>query len=154
MPASFNFFTYVTNGSGNVTSQTPTTNAGGSIGTSARYERYYTVSSTANGTATKPFSRESYVFNGTSNVSGFGAISVWDFTLNSANTITRGTGNWSIGNKLTISQGTINFGTGPFGTSTFGDGITLIKAATFGSSSITSIFMIKFYVLFKINKIC
>ena len=83
-PASFAWFGYVTSAGGFVYGQVPTENAGGSIGAAARYVRYYTVSSTADGASTAPFSRNSYVFNETADISDFGAISVYDFTMNTA----------------------------------------------------------------------
>mgnify|MGYP000955664216 FL=1 len=110
-PSAFNFFTYVTSSGGFVYGQVPTENGGGNIGTSARYERYYTVSTTAIGSSTPPFSRNSYVFNRTGDASGFGAISVYDFTMNSSGrTITRGSGAWTIDGNLRIDNGTVNFG--------------------------------------------
>jgi len=55
-PASFLFFGYLTSPGGFVYGQVPNENAGAFIGTSATYGRYYTVSSTADGASTKPFS--------------------------------------------------------------------------------------------------
>jgi glycosidase len=55
-PASFLFFGYLTSPGGFVFGQVPTENAGAFIGTAATYTRYYTVSSTADGASTKPFS--------------------------------------------------------------------------------------------------
>ncbi len=110
-PASFAWFGYVTSGGGSVYGQVPTENAGGAIGGAARYGRYYTVSSTADGLSTAPFSRNSYVFNETADISGFGAISVYDFTMNSAGrTITRGSGAWTIGGSLRVDAGAVSFG--------------------------------------------
>jgi glycosidase len=63
-PASFNFFSYVTNGGGFVYGQVPTGNPGGNIGTSAVYSRYYSVLNTNNGASTPPFSREQNVGGG------------------------------------------------------------------------------------------
>jgi CRISPR/Cas system CMR-associated protein Cmr5 small subunit len=124
MPASFNFFTYVTTSGGNVFSQTPIVNASGNIGTSARYERYYTVTSTANGSATKPFSRESYVFNSTTDNNAFGAINVYDFTMNSSGRQIARTGvtNWNITGNLVVGNGTVFFGSGgSYGTTSVSD---------------------------------
>ena len=73
--------------------------------------RYYTVSSTADGASTAPFSRNSYVFNGTASIINFAAISVYDFTMNSAGlTITRGSGDWNIAGSLRVDVGTVSFG--------------------------------------------
>lgn len=115
IPASFNFFVYKTSSAGFVYGQQPTANSPvGSIGTTARWQRYYTVTSTTNGSATKPFSRDCYVFNSTSNITGFGAISVWDFTMNSSGlSLTRTTGAggaWTISGSLVVGNGTVDFG--------------------------------------------
>jgi len=114
MPASFNWFGYVTSPGGYVYGEMPSANPGGTIGTAARWERYYSVSSTANGSATKPFSQDSYVFNSLSNHTGFGAIGIFDFTMNSPGySITRASGAggaWNISGKLLVADGTIDFG--------------------------------------------
>lgn len=118
IPSCFTWFGYVTTSGGFVYGTVPTENAGGSIGTSARYERYYMVTSTANGAATKPFSRNCYVFNSTSDNNSFGAISVFDFTMNtSGRQISRGTtnGDWTIANDLVVNNGTVFFGSGAGG---------------------------------------
>ena len=100
--------------------------------------RYYTVSSTADASSTKPFSRESYVFNGTSDISGFGTISVYDFTMNtSTRTITRGSGAWTISGNLVVNNGTLSFGStadacSVTGNSTIGSGGTLTLSSTVG----------------------
>jgi hypothetical protein len=121
-PAAFNWFGYVTSPGGFVYGQVPTENSGGSIGTAARYDRYYTVSSTANGSSTKPFSRNSYVFNSATDVSGFGALSVYDFTMNSSGrTLTRGSGAWSIAGQLRVDAGTVSFGATTDSASVAGD---------------------------------
>ena len=115
-PTSFNFFSYKTSSGGFVYAQQPTSNAGGTIGTSARYSYYYTVTSTADTAATKPFSRMSYVFNSTSAITGFGSIGVWDFTMNSGGggtSLTRTTGAggaWTISGNLVVGSGTVDFG--------------------------------------------
>ncbi|HJQ26123.1 MAG TPA: alpha-amylase family glycosyl hydrolase [Blastocatellia bacterium] len=69
-PASFLFFGYLTSPGGFVYGQVPQDNAGAFIGTSASYSHYYTVSSTANGASTKPFSINSSSAPGTINFSG------------------------------------------------------------------------------------
>ncbi len=110
-PSSFAWFGYLTSSSGYVYGQVPTENTGGYIGSSARWGRYYIVNSTADGASTKPFSRNCYVFNNTSDISGFGDIAVYDFTMNSTGrTITRGSGDWTIGGSLRVDNGTIDFG--------------------------------------------
>ncbi len=114
IPASFTWFGYVTSSTGWVYGEMPSANPGGSIGTAARWERYYTVSSTTDGSATKPFSQDSYVFNSLTSHTGFGAIGIFDFTMNSAGySITRASGAggaWNISGALVISEGTIDFG--------------------------------------------
>lgn len=110
-PTSFAWFGYATSSSGFVYAPVPPENPSGNIGTAARYVRYYIVNNTGNGTSTKPFSRNCYVFNGTSDISGFGAISVYDFTINTTGrTISRGSGAWNIEGTLGVYNGTINFG--------------------------------------------
>lgn len=124
-PASFAWLGYVTSSGGSVYGTVPPENAGGTIGTDARYSRYYIVNDTNTGTATKPFSRNSYVFNSTADIPGFGAISVYDFTMNTpSRSITRGSGAWNIAGDLTISAGTINFGSVTDG-ATVGGNVTL-----------------------------
>ncbi len=114
IPASFTWFGYVTSPGGYVYAEMPSANPGGFIGTSARWERYYTVSSTADLTATKPFSQDSYVFNSLTSHTGFGAIGIFDFTMNSAGySITRASGAggaWNISGALVIWEGTVDFG--------------------------------------------
>ncbi len=115
-PAAFNFFSYVTSASGFVYGQVPVENGGGTIGTLARYARYYTVSTTTIGSATPPFSRNSYVFNSTSDITSFGGISVYDFTMNTSGRFISRTGatsgNWAIGGNMVVADGTIFFGSG------------------------------------------
>ncbi|WP_460575579.1 GEVED domain-containing protein [Flavobacterium koreense] len=115
-PAAFNFFSYVTSSGGFVYGQTPTENAGGSIGTGARYSRYYTVSSTTTGSSTLPFSRNSYVFNSASDVNAFGPINAYDFTMNtSSRLISRSgatAGDWNIAGNLVVGNGIIYLGSG------------------------------------------
>ena len=119
-PASFNWFGYVAYSGGGAYASIPTENPGSgggtTIGSSARWERYYTVSSTTTGSSTAPFSRNSYVFNNTSDANSFGAISVYDFTMNSSGRYISRTGatsqNWSISGNLIAGAGTIYFGSG------------------------------------------
>jgi hypothetical protein len=114
LPTSMNFFSYFTNSSGFVYGEQPTENGQGNITTSARFDRYYTVTTTTVGSSTPPFSRNSYVFNSTSDNNTFGAISVWDFTMNTGGRqIARsGTGAWSIGGSLVVNNGSVFFGSG------------------------------------------
>ncbi|MEP7164082.1 MAG: T9SS type A sorting domain-containing protein [Ferruginibacter sp.] len=115
-PASFNFFGYNTSAGGFIYNTQPTANATGALGTSIRYERYYTVSTTTVGSSTPPFSRNSFVFNNTADENSFGSISVYDFTMNSTGRlISRSgatTGNWSIAGNMVVGNGTIFFGSG------------------------------------------
>ncbi|WP_191963356.1 beta strand repeat-containing protein, partial [Flavobacterium luteum] len=103
IPSSFNFFSYkaYTNG---IYNQQPTANPTGSIGTSARNERYYTVSSTGNGSSTKPFSRECVYTNqtGTSTFSGTGTF--YDFTVNQNLTVNVGS-SFTVSNQLFVGSG-------------------------------------------------
>jgi hypothetical protein len=112
--AGFNFFCYNTSSGGFVYNTQPTENGGGNIGTSARYSHYFNVTDATPVTGTPPFSRNCYVFNSTSDINNFGAISVWDFTMNtSGRQIARqGTGAWSIGGTLRVNNGTVFFGSG------------------------------------------
>lgn len=119
-PTSFAWCGYVTdnNVAGNYFSPVPTENSAGFIGTTGvRYERYYIVNSTGTSindvNTIKPFARNSYVFNSASSNNSFGAISVYDFTMNSNGLqISRGNtgGNWTIGGTLTVNDGSIYFG--------------------------------------------
>jgi len=122
-PASFNWFGYIAYAGGGAYASVPTENPGSggglTIGASARWDRYYTVSDTTVGAGTLPFSRNSYTFTSASDVSSFGAISAYDFTMNSSGRfISRTgnvTGNWTIGGNLTIGAGTIYMGSGGSG---------------------------------------
>ncbi len=139
-PASFAWFGYVTSSGGSVYGTVPTANPGGPIGTAARYSRYYIVNNTGNGTSTKPFSRDSYVFNSTTDITGFGAITVYDFTMNTASrTITRANdgSNWTINGALRIYQGTVNFGSNT-GSCTVNDSIAIASGGTLTLSNNTN----------------
>ncbi|WP_344816844.1 T9SS sorting signal type C domain-containing protein [Flavobacterium cheonanense] len=131
-PAAFNFFSYVTSAGGFVFGQTPTENAGGNIGTGARYSRYYTVSSTTSGSSTLPFSRNSYVFNSASDVTNFGPITAYDFTMNTSGRFISRTGNtagnWVINGNLVVGNGTIFLGSGggSYGTTTVAGNLNLL----------------------------
>src|SRR5581483_11443949 len=58
IPAQFNFFGYLTSSGGYVYGQVPNDNPGQTIGTSAQYTQYYSVTNAGNGTRTPPFSNE------------------------------------------------------------------------------------------------
>jgi hypothetical protein len=81
IPASFNFLCFGGYNTG-LYAQLPTQNTGGTVA-SVTLPYYYTVSTTANSTATKPFSRVSF-----SSKTGFSTLSsansLYDFTLNSS----------------------------------------------------------------------
>lgn len=110
-PSAFNWFGYATSSGGFVYGQAPVENGSGSIGTTARWARYFTVIDTGATTSQNPFLYNSYVFNSTSDVGGFGAINVYDFTMNTnGRKITRAdSGDWTIGNDLVIGAGTVQF---------------------------------------------
>lgn len=129
-PASFAWYSYATSGGGFVYGQVPVENAGGMIGVGARYARYYIVNGTNDGASVRPFSRNSYVFNSATDESTFGAITVYDFTMNSpGRTITRSTGAWTIGGALRIENGTISFGSVTDAASVAGD-VTVASTGT------------------------
>ncbi|PCJ66442.1 MAG: hypothetical protein COA58_06605 [Bacteroidetes bacterium] len=112
-PSQFNWLGFVSYSSG-CFAHVPTANPGG---TSPEMVRYYTIDNTNNSTAVKPFSQESYTHIG-SNITSFGAISIYDFTMNtSSSTITRSTGTWDIDGDLIINNGTIDFGSNDVSTS-------------------------------------
>jgi len=124
-PAAFNWFSYVTSSGGFVYGQLPTANTTGAIGTTARYERYYNLTNTATSTATKPMSRDCFVFNNTADENTFGAISVYDFTMNTTGRqIARTTGTWTIGGTLRVNAGSLYYGSGgSYGASTVAAGV-------------------------------
>ncbi|MFO0362375.1 MAG: hypothetical protein ACK500_11130, partial [Flavobacteriales bacterium] len=127
-PASFNWHShkiYDNSASNNgIYGQLPAENPGGAQNVAAytlQAVRYYTVSTTTIGSSTPPMSRNSYThpFGVTNN--SFGAISVWDFTMNSASQqIARTTGNWTINGNLVVANGSLFFGSfgGPYGSTT------------------------------------
>lgn len=112
-PASFNFTCYLVSNTGFAFGTCPAENPGGFIGTAARWERYFPVANTANGTSIRPFSRNSYVFNLAADNLTFGAIDVWDFTMNtSGRVIGRANGaggGWRVRNTLRITNGSVTF---------------------------------------------
>ncbi|MCC3158062.1 T9SS type A sorting domain-containing protein [Hymenobacter sp. 15J16-1T3B] len=114
-PSAFNWLGYeATTGSPYfIYDQTPNLNPAGNNGATPALSYYYTVSSTASASAVDPFSRTSYTFPG-GTVTNFGAISVYDFSLNTlGGSITRSSGAggaWTVANTLSIASGTLDFG--------------------------------------------
>ncbi len=119
MPDSFNFFAYHISTDGVVDNRVPLENPMGSVGTSARFQWYHTVRSTANASPiNKPFAHKSYVFNSASNIDNFGSLTCWDMTMNSAGQqIARQNtgGDWNIAGTMRVNAGTVFFGTGGSG---------------------------------------
>jgi hypothetical protein len=142
-PAAFNWFGYITDGNsgGNYFSKVPTANPGGILGTTlpnatntAGYERYFKITNTGNTTSTNPFSLDCYTFVRHTGVdaTSFGAITVEDFTMNTASrSITRASdgSNWTINGALRIYQGTVNFGSNT-GSCTVNDSIAIASGGT------------------------
>lgn len=152
MPSAFNWFGHVAYTGGGAYASVPTENPGSAagtiIGSSARWDRYYTVSTTTIGSATPPFSRNSYTFTSASDVTGFGSISAYDFTMNSSGRFVSRTGNvtgnWTIGGNLTIGAGTIYLGSGGsgYGTTSVAGNLNLLGGtydmdATTATTSVT-----------------
>ncbi|MBL7927101.1 MAG: T9SS type A sorting domain-containing protein [Bacteroidia bacterium] len=120
IPASFNWFGYCSyncsNTCGGMYGAVPNANPGGTfaMGSTPDCVRYFTVSSTANGSSTNPTSRDSYTHLGGS-ITNFGDIVCYDFTMNSpGQVITRLTGpgfkDWNINGTLLVNAGQIYFG--------------------------------------------
>lgn len=110
-PSAFNFFgcKLWANSTQGVYAQIPLENPGGSQPSNPytlTATHYFTVSNTADGSATKPFSQISYATNsGSASLSG----SFFDFTLNSSTATLNGA--TSIANCLTVTgSGTLNTG--------------------------------------------
>jgi hypothetical protein len=152
MPAAFNWFGYIAYTGGGAYASVPTENpgsgAGTGIGASATWERYYTVSTTTIGSATPPFSRNSYTYTSPFDISAIGAMSIYDFTMNSsghyASRTGNVTGNWVIGGNLTIGAGTVYMGSGGsgYGTTTVAGNLNLLGGtydmdATTAATSVT-----------------
>ena len=126
IPAAFNWLGYATNeqsgGSNYRYDQAPANPAslGTAGGSNPSLEYYYTIASTANGSATKPFLLKSYTVPRETYISNFGAIDVWDFTMNSPNvngqqySIVRSSagGTWTISGSLVVGNGIVYFGSG------------------------------------------
>lgn len=107
----------------------PAANPGGAQNVAAytmRDEYYYTVSVTTVGSSTPPMSRTSFTQPLDITNNSFGAISVWDFTMNSSGyqiaRLNTG-GNWVISNNLVVGAGTLYFGSGGsgYGTTSVGN---------------------------------
>lgn len=114
-PAAFNWMGYVAYNNG-MYAQVPVENYNGSfVSTNSNsLVRYFTVLNTGNGSSTNPFSLNSYTQPLAIGAANFGAISVWDFTMNSnAQTITRTAGAggvWTVSGTLVVADGTLSFG--------------------------------------------
>ena len=119
-PASFAWLGYI--GYNNSASDTgvygtvPFANPGGAFNQAATtkyYERYYIVNDTSSASCTPPFNHDSFVFNNTASESNFGAITVWDFTMNTTNVNISRNGSsgrdWIINHNLRVDNGTIDF---------------------------------------------
>ncbi|MEC4005923.1 hypothetical protein OX283_014735, partial [Flavobacterium sp. SUN052] len=135
IPASFNWSAYkmydVTASNNGIYGQLPANNPGGAQNVAAytlANNRYYTVSSTASGSSTLPFSRISYCQPIGTTTNGFGSASFYDFTVNPgagfqvARSATAG-GAWTISGNLVVGSGNLYFGSGgsTFGTTTVGN---------------------------------
>ncbi len=102
--------------------------------------RYFTVSSTTDGSSTSPVARNSFTQPLTASNGSFGDINVYDFTMNSASqTITRAnTSTWTIDGNLNVNNGTISSGTTTSdltvtGNVTVGSGTTLSLSTASGA---------------------
>lgn len=119
-PASFNWMGYIVYDGGaannGVYSPMPTENQAGAFNVSATTtynRRYFTVSTTGDGTSTKPFNRKSYSYVHTISQTGFGTLNdIHDFTMNAPGfSITRATGGgnpWTFTGNFRVDGGTIN----------------------------------------------
>ncbi len=127
-PAAFNWFGY----EGSLGSpyfvydQIPTRNYSGNSSSTPYFAYYNTVSNTSATGTTDPFGQQSYTFpmGVTNNL--FGAISVFDFTMNSpGQQISRGNtgGDWNIAGTLVVGNGALYFGSGTsiYGATTVGN---------------------------------
>ena len=127
-PPAFNWLGYETNlGSPDfIYDQTPGRIASGANGSTPYLAYYSTVSNTSATSTTNPFGQESYTFPMGQTNNSFGAISVFDFTMNSAGQqISRGNtgGDWNIAGTLVVGAGALYFGsnTNNFGATTAGN---------------------------------
>jgi len=120
IPASFNWFGYVTSGGGYGYNQLPSGNPSGTFGTSATAPNYFTVTKTADGNATPPFNQLSYATNtGSSTLHG----TYWDFTLNGSGVTLDGTHSIS-GTLNMVNSGSLTIGSNSLNVSTVsGNGV-------------------------------
>ena len=84
-PSSFAWFGYLTSSGGFVYGQIPTENGGGIIGNfGPRCPLLHCQQQLLgnNSSMLSSFRGNSYVFNSTTDITGFGSLSVWDFTMN------------------------------------------------------------------------
>ncbi|WP_133273703.1 T9SS type A sorting domain-containing protein [Hymenobacter radiodurans] len=138
-PANFNWLGYIAFPGGGAYGQVPIANPKGIIGTSANFVRYFTVLNTAVGSASNAFGPnglDSYSHSGP-NENTFGAINVYDFTLNTAGGfITRaGDGSaWNIQGNLRVGNGTLNLGNSVAAVQVAGD-LTFTDPAAFTSGN-------------------
>jgi hypothetical protein len=124
IPAAFNWLGYASNDQNNGANYrydlAPYNSGAASYnnGIAPELPYYYTVLSTANGSATLPFNLMSYTYVTPSSNYQIGEIAVWDFTMNSPGLqIGRGTTgrDWSVSGSLIVGGGTLYFGS-PAGT--------------------------------------
>ncbi len=127
LPSSFNFFGYVTSNAGVAYNQVPSGNPSASFGTSATANYYLTVSNTANGTATKPFSRTS--FSTASTITLSNAQSLWDLTVNGTSITTTLSAMQTVSGAVAVASGN---------TLAAGGNLTLVSTAT-GTARIATI---------------
>ena len=148
IPTSFNHLEYLTSASGYVYGPTPIANPSGNLGI-LYFERYFTVVSTTSGSATKPFSLDSFTFNNISDETNIGALTLYDFTMNTAGrTITRASGAggaWTINGNMVVAAGTASFGATTSGATvktvaTSGTGNLTLSSAIGGDLSVTGNF--------------
>ncbi|MCC2548218.1 hypothetical protein LJY25_17340 [Hymenobacter sp. BT175] len=111
-PASFNWLGMQgsTGSPSFIYDQTPGANYSGNSSGTPDFRYYFTVSSTANGSATNPFSRTSFTYTTAANLD-LGALSVYDFSLNATGgSVTRTGGAWDVAGTLAMLNGTLDFG--------------------------------------------
>lgn len=138
-PSAFAWFGYLTNAAGSVYGTMPLENAGGAIGTSVRYERYYIINGTDDGNSTWPFARNCYVFNRTTDWMDAGNLNVYDLTMNApGRMITRSATNatWILSGNLHVEAGTVSFGNA-YGTATVDGDVIVAQTGTLALSNTT-----------------
>ncbi|RAK63885.1 hypothetical protein [Hymenobacter edaphi] len=111
-PASFNWLGMQgsTGSPSFIYDQTPGANYAGNSSSTPDFRYYFTVSSTANGAATNPFSRTSFTYANAANLN-LGALSLYDFSLNApGGSVTRTGGAWTVDGSLVMLNGTLDFG--------------------------------------------